>query len=228
MASIYSCILPCLLLSLFRNHKDRISFPAKWSTNPCIRGWSAPCIDAWWKSPCNAHGNHFCGIWVSSWWSGRTWASNVPLQQRGVMGVLGCIRQSTASRSRRLILLFCSALAGHIWSIASISGLASARETWTHRRESSKGPWRRLRQWNISCMQKGWVLADIIQGDIGVFLLEDHQELSEQGLRQLIVCGLAWAGDSHWMTSWSSSEHEPFCGSVVQSVEKHLILCSFC
>jgi len=77
----------------------------------------------------NHHGNHswestlqYLGVLVGT---KLNTSQHCALAAKRVNGVLGCIRQSTSSRSREVYLLFCSALVRHIWSAVSSAGLPS-------------------------------------------------------------------------------------------------------
>lgn len=83
--------------------------------------------------------------------NGMNTVTNTPWQQRG-NSILGCTRQSIASRLREVILSLCSALVRHTWRAVSNSRLPSTRQTWTCWQESSTVPWRSVRGWNISHM----------------------------------------------------------------------------
>jgi len=59
---------------------------------------------------------------------------------KAAKGLLGFIRQSTASRSGEVTLPLCSALVRHTWSPGSSPGLPSARETGRYQSRSTEGP----------------------------------------------------------------------------------------
>lgn len=64
---------------------------------------------------------------------------------------LVCIRQSTISTSKEIILLVCSTVMSHTWSGVYSSGLLSTRQTWTYWRVSKKDHGRWQKEWRT-----GW------------------------------------------------------------------------
>lgn len=70
-----------------------------------------------------------------------------------INNLLGCIRQSIASRSWGLIFLLCSYYWDSIWSAESNSGPYRAKEGWVYWSESSEGP---QRWFMIFDMRRGW------------------------------------------------------------------------
>lgn len=78
------------------------------------------------------------------------------LEQRRLIGTLLRFRQSIASSSREVVLLFCSHCWCQPWSTVLSSELPISKETWMYWRELSEGLWRWLRDWSIFPMRKGW------------------------------------------------------------------------
>ena len=112
-------------------------------TKPCTWGGTIPCTRMCWGLPgwIAAVQKRTWGSWWTPHW---TWASNVPLQKRKLMVSWAAWEVLPAGEGR---WSFSSVQHwwGQTWSAGSSSGHTSTRETWTHWKESSKGPLRLLR-----------------------------------------------------------------------------------
>lgn len=84
--------------------------------------------------------------------------------------ILGYIRNSTASRSRKVVLpLSPQPWWGHIWSVLSSFGLLSTEETWSFWGRSCRVLQSSSRDWIVSLMRKGqgsWVWSVLRRGDL--------------------------------------------------------------
>lgn len=89
--------------------------------------------------------------WTTSW----TWGINAFLRPLA-NSILGCIRESTASRSRKVIPPSTNHWCNHILSIVSTLGLPSTRKTWTNWSKSTKQPQRWSTNWSIWHTRRGW------------------------------------------------------------------------
>jgi len=83
----------------------------------------------------NSFAEKALGVLVGTRLTVRQQCALVP---KAAKDLLGCIRQSTASRSGEVTPPLCSALVRHTWSPGSSPGLPSARETGTLWSESSE------------------------------------------------------------------------------------------
>ena len=96
-----------------------------------------------------------CGsLWTPSW------TNNVPLWQRQPAVSWGTLEEALPGGWGRWSFLCSLHWWGHTWSTVSSLGLPSTSEIWSYWRESSKGPWRWLRDWSISPMRKGRESSD--------------------------------------------------------------------
>jgi len=82
------------------------------------------------------------------------------LSAKKANGILGCIKESIATRPREVILPIYLALVRPHLSAGSSYGLPSTRETWTYWTESSEGPKKQWKNWRISPVRKGWENRD--------------------------------------------------------------------
>lgn len=90
-------------------------------------------------------------------------------------GILSCTRQSTASRSKEVILPLCWALEGQTWSTVSSSGPTG---TGTLRRESNERS-RKLWYWRFSASLRDLRLFSLDKGRISKNIVNEHTYLKE-------------------------------------------------
>lgn len=70
--------------------------------------------------------------------------------------ILGCIRQSVASRLRAVLLPSTQHCWSHTWRARSCSALPSTRVMQSYWGESNEGPRRWSRDWSILPVRRGW------------------------------------------------------------------------